>query len=138
MKQLSDLDIENMECEFASKDDLRAIRKNATRKIIKDSLPARFSSTDFHGETEEGAWQNILREIYSNTRSKFEMRIVSGRSGVLRERVREWLTDSVLTPFIVEWKLENPGAYIAKIRRPKNLEIIRDQNGKYKVVTRNV
>ncbi len=91
---------------------------------------------DCHFKTVEEVWQEILQVLHDNYPNKFEYRIISGRSGILKEKIADWLTHGALSKFVIGWQMDNPGSYIIKFKFPENYEIILTSNNRYKIVAK--
>ncbi|MDR1696609.1 MAG: hypothetical protein LBR41_00080 [Rickettsiales bacterium] len=82
--------------------------------------------------TEEQAWQAILSAVASAP-PKSVINIISGRSGILRERVGNWAARGALRHFVGAVQMDNPGSYIIKTRAAVRHEIVRTPSG-WKIV----
>ena len=89
---------------------------------------------DCHLKTEDQVWQEILSTLHDNYPNKFEYRIISGRSGILKDKVADWLTRGALSRFVLDWTMDNPGSYIIRFKFPEKYEIIKTNTGKYKII----
>lgn len=122
MKQLSDSDIANMIGE-----DFRPDEKE-TKKSVRKSLhlstlvpnPAphvpEHITIDFHQHTEQEAWDMLLQVAESETRTAT---VITGASGILKQKFQQWATDSILSPYIISFKPLNNGSFNVKFRRKK-------------------
>ena len=113
------------------------------RKIIKlkksllsdpFQIPDKFRSAEFsgmtrldlHGKTEDQAWTLINELLDSVTAyavangNKVGLRraqIVTGASGILKEKFHQWATESIISPRIASCKLINNGCYEIVVRK---------------------
>ena len=124
MKQLSDDDILQMAAgEFAP--DLRTVNRDVRAKLkLRRLIPAENAPTpesvtiDLHEHTEEQAWAEIVTAIHSGARYAT---IITGASGILRQKFPIWMTESILTPYIISYRPINNGSFRVHIhgRRKK-------------------
>lgn len=120
MKQLNDSDIANMIGEDFRFDD------NGTKKQVRKSLhlstriqePPRPDQShitlDFHQHTEQEAWEMLVQVAESNTRSAT---IITGASGILKQKFPQWMRESVLTPRILSFQPINNGSFAVKFHK---------------------
>jgi len=87
---------------------------------------------DLHGLTEEQAWVAIL-SAFASAPAKSVINIISGRSGILLNRVQNWATHGALRHFVMTITMDNPGSYLIKTRAAAHHEIIRTPAG-WKIV----
>lgn len=123
MKQLNDSDIANMIGEDFHADD------NETQKSVRKSLrlstrvpepphPAPSHITlDFHQHTEQEAWDMLVQVAVSDTRSAT---VITGASGILKQKFPQWMTESILTPHILSFKPINNGSFSVKFHKKKS------------------
>jgi len=81
---------------------------------------------DLHGKTEEQAW-GLINElldaisVYAAANgNKIDLRraqIVTGASGILKEKFQQWATESIISHRFASWKLVNRGCYEIVIRK---------------------
>lgn len=122
MKQLSDDDIVKMVAgEF--RPDARAVNKSVRSQlklghlIPADTPPAPdHAILDLHMKTEEQAWRAIMKLATSGSRSA---NIITGASGILKIKFRQWVADSLLSPYVIEMRPVNNGSFFVRFRRPK-------------------
>ena len=122
MKQLSDADIANMIGEDFITDE------NSVKKSVRQSLhlstrvPKPIEKTpehitiDFHQHTEEEAWNMLIEAITSGARSAT---VITGASGILKQKFPQWMTQSIISPYIVSFQPLNNGSFEIKIHKPK-------------------
>lgn len=125
MKQLSDDDILQMAAgEFAP--DLRAVNRDVRAKLkLRQLIPAtpvtvaESVTLDLHEHTEEQAWAEIVTAIHSGARYAT---IITGASGILRQKFPQWMTESILAPYIISYRPINNGSFHVHIhgRRRKS------------------
>ena len=121
MKQLTDDDILKMAGVEYTPDDnttkraVRAELKLSKRIPPQQPVPAHIV-LDLHMKTVEEAWSNILSVAKSNARSA---NIITGASGVLHELFPKWARESVLTPYIIEFRPINNGSFFVRFHRKK-------------------
>lgn len=123
MKQLNDKDIANMiGTDFVPED-------TVTKKLVRQSLhlsvripkpeppTPQHITLDFHNHTEEEAWQMLEQVATSGTRSAT---VITGASGILKQKFQQWATESVLSPYILSFTPINNGSFSVKFRKTKN------------------
>lgn len=122
MKQLSDADIANMIGEDFITDE------NSVKKSVRQSLhlstrvPKPIEKTpehitiDFHQHTEEEAWNMLIEAITSGARSAT---VITGASGILKQKFPQWMTQSIISTHIISFKPINNGSFEIKIHKPK-------------------
>ena len=120
MKQLTDRDISEMIGDDFSPDD------NDTRKSVRSELhlstripnyappPPNHATLDLHQYTEEEAWNAIMALVTSGTRTA---NIITGASGILRQKFPQWATNSILSPHIVSFSPINNGSFSVKFKK---------------------
>ena len=123
MKQLTDYDISAMIGEEFAPDDndtRKSVRSelHLSRRIPNDSPAAPNHATlDLHQYTEEQAWDAIMTLAKSGTRTA---NIITGASGILRQKFPEWATNSILSPYIVSFAPINNGSFSVKFAKKKS------------------
>lgn len=122
MKQLTDIDIEQMigteftPCDSAT---IRSVRRElhlSTRIPEQKSHTPRHTTLDLHQLTEEQAWEQIMTLAQSGVRTA---NIITGASGILKIKFQLWATDSVLSPYIISFSPINNGSFLVKFKRQK-------------------
>jgi len=120
MKQLNDVDIANMIGEGFRPDN------NETKKLVRKSLhlstripkiksPAPEHVTlDFHQHTEEEAWNMLIQVAESKTRSAT---VITGASGILKQKFQQWMTESIITPYVISFEPLNNGSFKVLFRK---------------------
>ena len=122
MKHLTDTDIENMiGAEFITSDDAtrRSVRRElhlSTRIPIRTPTP-KHATLDLHQLTEEQAWHAIMELATSGSRTAT---IITGASGILKQKFPQWATNSILAPYIISFSPINNGSFSVKFKRQKN------------------
>ena len=122
MKQLTDDDILQMAGVEYTPDDLAT--KHSVRRELKLStrIPKPAAPTpehvivDLHMKTVEQAWNEIMSVATSSVRTAT---IITGASGILHKLFPQWANESVLTPYILEFKSVNNGSYFVRFKRKK-------------------
>ena len=123
MKKLSDSDIENMGgVDFIPND--REIRKRVRAElkiqpIVAEQNPpmSRHVVLDLHHHTEEQAWAKIMDLATSGAR---RATIITGASGILRQKFPQWVCDSILTPYVISATPINNGSFDVLFHKQKN------------------
>lgn len=120
MKQLTDRDIcEMIGAEFSPDDnhtrkDVRSELHLSTR-IPHDAPPIpSHAKLDLHQYTEEEAWSAIIALATSGVRTA---NIITGASGILRQKFPEWATNSILAPHIISFSPINNGSFAVKFKK---------------------
>jgi len=120
MKQLSDADLEKMlDINFVPDDDATKKQVRAELKLSQlipetpKQIPKHIK-LDLHQKTEEQAWIEINELLKSGVRSAT---VITGASGILKEKFKEWITIGILAPYIYSWELVNNGCYEIKIKK---------------------
>lgn len=131
MKQLTDSDIAIM----GAVDIKLSVDKIRIKPVEHKFFDIQNDFYDCHGCTEDQVWEQILKTLYSHQPDKFQYNIISGRSGILKEKIADWLNLGILSHFVSDWKMDNPGSYIIRFKFPKTYEIIKTTNG-YKIVAK--
>ena len=120
MKQLTDLDIEQMIGAEHVPDDIatrRAVRSElhlSTRIPHKCQTPPPHATLDLHQLTEEQAWSAIMDLATSGTRTAT---IITGASGILKIKFQQWARDSLLSPYIISFTPINNGSFAVKFKK---------------------
>ena len=120
MKQLTDLDIEQMIGAEHVPDDIatrRAVRSElhlSTRIPHKCQTPPPHATLDLHQLTEEQAWSAIMDLATSGTRTAT---IITGASGILKIKFQQWARDSLLSPHIISFTPINNGSFAVKFKK---------------------
>lgn len=120
IKQLTEQDIcEMIGCEFSPDE-------NSTRRRVRSELhlstriphtaptPPNHATLDLHQYTEEQAWSAIMELATSGTRTA---NIITGASGILRQKFPQWATNSILAPYIVSFSPINNGSFSVKFKK---------------------
>ena len=114
MKHLSDSDIAKMigedflPCDNETKKQVRKSLHLSTR-IPKPELPVpKHVTIDFHQHTEQEAWDMLVDVAQSGTRSAT---VITGASGILKQKFPQWMTESVISPRILSFKQINNGSF---------------------------
>lgn len=123
MKQLTDDDIAKMAGVAFMPDD------TATRRCVRSELqlsrriPAPVGAApahvtlDLHQHTVDQAWDEIMAVATSGAR---RATIITGASGVLRKLFPQWVSESILSPYILSATPINNGSFDVKFKRIKN------------------
>lgn len=122
MKQLTDNDILQMAGLEYTPDDVAT--KHSVRRELKLStrIPKPEQPTpdhiviDLHMKTVEQAWDTIMSAATSSARTAT---IITGASGILHKLFPQWANESVLTPYILEYKPVNNGSFFVQFKRKK-------------------
>lgn len=120
MKQLTDLDIEQMIGAEHTPDDIatrRAVRAElhlSTRIPHNRQTPPPHATLDLHQLTEEQAWSAIMDLATSGTRTAT---IITGASGILKIKFQQWARDSLLSPYIISFTPINNGSFAVKFKK---------------------
>ena len=124
MKQLTDFDIKNMINPEPTLD-TRKIRGDVLSKlhinsrIQQNNQPTSISehtTLDLHNHTIEQAWSAIMALAESGIR---HATIITGASGVLRQLFPQWVSESILSPYIVSAIPINNGSFAVKFHKQK-------------------
>ena len=123
MKQLNDEDIAKMiGADFIP--DNNGVKKSVRQslhlstRIPKQPSPApAHTIIDFHNHTEEEAWNMLAQVAASNTRTAT---VITGASGILKQKFPQWMTNSILSPYIVSFEPINNGSFFVKFHKNKN------------------
>lgn len=124
MKQLNDNDIAAMIGDEIIHDD------NHTRKQVRSELhlstriahdtPSvpNHATLDLHQYTEEEAWSAIMTLAQSGVRTA---NIITGASGILRQKFPQWATNSILSPHIISFSPINNGSFSVKFKKTNQI-----------------
>ena len=120
MKQLTDEDIAKMaDGEFSP--DTRAVNREVRAGLRLSRLvppaPApvpEHAVLDLHQRTEEQAWAAIMSLATSGARTAT---IITGASGILRQKFPQWVAESILSPYVLESRPVNNGSFYVRFRR---------------------
>ncbi len=122
MKQLNDFDIANMiGADFIP--DNNEVKKSVRQSLHlsnripqkPDPVPAH-TTIDFHNHTEEEAWNILTQVATSGARTAT---VITGASGILKQKFQQWATDSILSPHIVSFEPINNGSFSVKFHKNK-------------------
>jgi DNA-nicking Smr family endonuclease len=121
MKQLTDADIYEMIGQEYRPDDAQTRRNvqgelHMSTRVPETKTVPEHVVLDLHQYTEEQAWQAIMDLAVSETRTA---NIITGASGILRQKFPQWATESVLSPYIMEFRPINNGSFAVKFYRKK-------------------
>ena len=125
MKQLTDLDIEQMIGVEHTPDDVatrRAVRSElhlSTRIPHTRQTPPSHATLDLHQLTIEQAWDAIMNLATSGTRTA---NIITGASGILKIKFQQWARDSLLSPHIVSYTPINNGSFAVKFKKTQQAD----------------
>lgn len=120
MKQLTERDIVEMIGDEFSPDDTDTRKRvrselHLSRRIPHDAPAAPNHATlDLHQHTEEQAWDAIMTLATSGTRTA---NIITGASGILRQKFPQWATNSILSPYIISFSPINNGSFAVKFKK---------------------
>lgn len=124
MKQLNDVDIANMigedfqPCDNEIKKQVRKSLHLSTRvPKTPDPLPENIT-IDFHNHTEQEAWDMLAQVAASDIRNAT---VITGASGILKQKFQQWATDSVLSPRILSFTPLNNGSFKVKFHKKTSL-----------------
>jgi DNA-nicking Smr family endonuclease len=124
MKQLTDSDIAQMiGREFIpdDRDTKRSVRRQlhlSTRIPDTDSFIPEHAKLDLHQLTEEQAWTAIMELAQSGVRNAT---IITGASGILKVKFKQWANDSLLSPYIISWSPINNGSFAVRFKKLEKL-----------------
>ena len=119
MKHLTDQDIENMIGNATLLDDA-TVKSSVLRELrLSQRIPSEIHTPnhitlDLHQRTEQEAWDMIMDIAQSGTRTAT---IITGASGILKIKFQQWARDSLLTPYITEWRPINNGSFDVKFKK---------------------
>lgn len=122
MKQLNDKDIENMIGE-EFKTDENSVKKQVRQslrlstRIHKPVVVPTHKIIDFHGHTEEQAWNMLMDVIKSGARSAT---VITGASGILKIKFQQWASNSIISDKILSFEPLNNGSFSVKFHKPKD------------------
>ena len=117
MKQLSDEDILDMVGAEYTPDDSTTKRAVRAQLQLSKRIPATKAPTpehivlDLHNRTVEEAWADIMSVATSGARSA---NIITGASGVLHQLFPQWARESILTPYIIDFRPINNGSFFVR------------------------
>lgn len=117
MKQLSDNDIMDMVgAEYTPDNDAtkRSVRAklHLSRRIPEPQKPTpEHIVLDLHNHTIEEAWADIMSVATSGAHSA---NIITGASGVLHQLFPTWARESILTPYITDFRPINNGSFFVR------------------------
>lgn len=126
MKQLTDIDIEQMISTEHTPDDVatrRAVRAElhlSTRIPHTRQTPPLHATLDLHQLTIEQAWNAIMNLARSGTRTA---NIITGASCILKIKFQQWARDSLLSPYIVSYTPINNGSFAVKFKKIQQTDI---------------
>lgn len=123
MKRLNDSDIAKMIGEdFRADDD--EIKKSVRKSLhLSTRIPEPLHPTpshitlDFHQHTEQEAWEMLAQVAASGARSAT---VITGASGILKQKFPQWMTESILTPHILSFEPINNGSFAVKFHKKKS------------------
>ncbi|MCL1786160.1 MAG: Smr/MutS family protein [Alphaproteobacteria bacterium] len=116
-KQLSDKDLERMAGEGFTP---IAQRCRGVPRPPRGRMQYAPTTLDLHGHTEEQAWDAIvdlldnLDNVGAHTcahKKTVKLKIITGASGILKQKFAQWATESIISPRILSCKLINNGCY---------------------------
>ena len=114
MKQLKDSDIANMIGEDFIPDDVGTKKSVRAQLHLSKLIPQpprplpEHAVVDFHQHTEEEAWSMLMDVAMSGVR---RATIITGASGILKQKFQQWATESILSPYIVSVTPINNGSF---------------------------
>lgn len=121
MKQLSDNDIANMITTDYIPDSgvVNHVRKqlHISTRIVHDEVSPTHVKLDLHMHTIEQSWAEIMELATSGVKNAT---IITGASGILKIKFQQWVSDSILTPYIVSCSPINNGSFSVKFRKTTN------------------
>ena len=123
MKQLNDSDIANMigedfcPCDNETQKQVRKSLHLSTRIPQPERPTPSHTTIDFHNHTEQEAWEMLAQVATSGTRSAT---VITGASGILKQKFPQWMTESVLTPHILSFEPINNGSFAVKFHKKKS------------------
>ncbi|MBO4480677.1 MAG: Smr/MutS family protein [Alphaproteobacteria bacterium] len=119
MRNLTDQDIAEMiGATFVLDDSTTRKRVRAELKLSQRipksvNLPLHIT-LDLHMHTIEQAWTEIMEIAKSGTKTAT---IITGASGILKIKFQEWISESILSPYIVSCRPINNGSFAVKFRK---------------------
>ena len=123
MKQLNDTDIAKMVGEDFVPDN-ETVKKSVRQSLhlskhIPQTItpPQQHVTIDFHNHTEEEAWQMLAQIAADGTRTA---KVITGASGILKQKFQQWATDSILSPQIISFTPINNGSFFVKFHKKKD------------------
>ena len=121
MKQLTDDDIAKMAGTTFVPDDTATRRRVRSELQLSRRIPAPVGAApahvDLHQHTVDQAWDEIMVVATSGAR---RATIITGASGVLRKLFPQWVSESILSPYILSATPINNGSFDVKFKRIKN------------------
>lgn len=120
MKQLNDSDIANMigedfrPCDNETQKQVRKSLHLSTRIPQPECPTPSHITVDFHNHTEQEAWEMLAQVATSGTRSAT---VITGASGILKQKFSQWMRESVLTSYILSFEPINNGSFAVKFHR---------------------
>ena len=122
MKNLTDQDIADMiGAEYApdTPDVRRAVRAelHLSRRVPPAPRPAPSHMViDFHGKTEEQAWDALMQMAKSGARTAT---VITGASGILHEKFPMWANTSIFAKYVQSYHPLNNGSFWVNLRQAK-------------------
>lgn len=119
MKQLTDKDIDEMIGAQWSPNDDKSLKSSVLRELqLSKRIPEQHATPehitmDFHQHTEEEAWNMLTHAAQSGARTAT---VITGASGILKIKFQQWMQNSILSPYIVEYKPINNGSFSVKFK----------------------
>ena len=126
MKRLSDNDILEMIGTEYTPDDATTKRTVRAELKLSQRIPKPNSPTpehiilDLHNKTVEQAWADIMSVAKSGAASA---NIITGASGVLHELFPGWARESILTPYLIDFRPINNGSFFVRFHHKKKVLI---------------
>lgn len=123
MKQLNDSDIANMigedfrPCDNETQKQVRKSLHLSTRIPQPECTTKTHITIDFHNRTEQEAWDMLAQIATSGARSAT---VITGASGILKQKFPQWMQESILTPHILSFEPLNNGSFAVKFHRKKS------------------
>lgn len=123
MKQLNDSDIANMigedfrPCDVETQKQVRKSLHLSTRIPQPERPTSPHITIDFHNHTEQEAWDMLAQVATSGTRSAT---VITGASGILKQKFPQWMCESILTPYILSFEPLTNGSFSVKFHRKKS------------------
>lgn len=123
MKQLTDSDIANMIGDNFIPDDVNTKKSVRQELHLSTRIPKNEPQTpedttiDFHNHTEEESWKMLEHIAASGVRNAT---VITGASGILKNKFQQWAADSVLSPHILSFEPINNGSFFVRFHKSKN------------------
>lgn len=120
MKQLSDFDLENMTHGKFTPNEKQINKQVRSELKLGQLIPTpvapipKYTKLDFHGKTQNQAWEMLEELIKSGTRKAC---IITGASGILKPAFVCWITNGAISKYISEYKQLNNGSFEIKIKK---------------------